>query len=168
MIFIESLPAGTQRLLAIDPGADAGWALFDRRKPIGWTLTECGLLQPLKEDRIRRAAYVVVVEVPQWQRGDTPTRTNDLLKTAFRAGILAEGSGCTCCWVVNPHTWKHSVPKRLHNERTLSRLTPAELDQLELARYGNPERIPGVRVPDGKKHNVIDAIGLGLWAVGRW
>ena len=52
--------------------------------------------------------------------------------------------------LVEPRTWKGQVPKEIHGRRTMSVLTPAE-----------------AALAAGKRHDVLDAIGLGLWKLGR-
>jgi hypothetical protein len=48
------------------------------------------------------------------------------------------------------NVWKGSVPKEIMNRRVLERLTAEELSRLTT-----------------KNHNVLDAVGIGLWALGR-
>ena len=53
-----------------------------------------------------------------------------------------------------PSEWKRQVDKKVHNARVLERLTADE--------------VAAVTWPIGSlRHNVIDAIGLGLWHCGR-
>ena len=145
--------------LAIDPGKSTGWALFRREE-----LSACGLVDPTKGERPPRheGLDVCVVEVPCHQHSDTPSLTNDLFKTAFRAGQLAESTGCRDIVAVSPHAWKGSVPKDLHNERVLKRLTEDERKILYAAC-----RADGKKVSVSLLNNVIDAVGLGLWYLGR-
>src|SRR5574343_186189 len=78
-------------------------------------------------DRVRFPDSIIV-EIPCWQKGDTPSRINDLLITAFRAGETVRDAGETCqsLRIVRPRDWKGSVPKDLHNERVLKALTTEE------------------------------------------
>lgn len=59
-----------------------------------------------------------------------------------------------------PATWKGQVPKEVHHARILARLTSAELADLPPCRVskGNPH---------GYDNNMLDAIGLGLFYLGR-
>ena len=52
---------------------------------------------------------------------------------------------------VFPSAWKGQVPKKIHGERILN-----ELRDFERA-----------AIIDDKNHNTIDAIGIGLWLLGR-
>lgn len=94
----------------------------------------------------------VLIEVPEYQRGRR-VNPNDLITLALRVGriqgrVLAAGGTVE---LVTPSSWKGNVPKRIHNARTLARLTPEER----------------VIVPANARHDVIDAIGIGLWRLGR-
>jgi len=143
-------------VLAIDPGAKTGWALSRDQ-----TIVAAGLVRLDKGDRMRVFADLAEVwcELPCWQRGDTPARINDLFVTARRAGALVV-QACpdidpeTVHWI-SPHLWKHSVDKALHNSRVLKRMT----DQ-EKALIGD--------VPVALVNNVLDAIGLNMYATGRY
>ncbi len=76
---------------------------------------------------------------------------NDIVRLAYLAGVLAPGVE-----TVTPQEWKKQVPKKIHNQRVLSRLNEKE-------RY----LIEDYNCPAHLKHNVIDAVGLGLWKLGR-
>ena len=52
---------------------------------------------------------------------------------------------------VSPAAWKGQVPKRIHGERILKALRREEI----------------LAVVSIENHNTIDAIGLGLWVLGR-
>jgi hypothetical protein len=162
MLEVKKLPPSANRLQSVDPGEAGGWALVERSLKQGpipyfqWDLIDCGLVLFSKGERPPpRSADVCLVEVPQWQ-GDSVDRVNNLLVTACRAGHLAEATGAKWVWYTHPHTWKGSVPKDIHNQRILARLTAQE-------------RILVDRVTCAKSllNNVVDAIGLALWGVRR-
>jgi len=147
------------RLIAFDPGAHtAAWATFD-----GGLLMRCGIEQePLGRALGQRFASIaarVVIELPQvyqqraW-RGDP----NDLIAVAVTVGRIMQTFEGTAgeTSVVLPHTWKGNVPKAIMGERILGRLDHEERSVLER-----------LKLPATIKHNVIDAIGLGLWALAR-
>jgi hypothetical protein len=144
-------------LLAIDPGADAGWARFDdaARPP---RLEACGLNEGAMVAGITRA----VVERPMiYPGGRQKARPADIIKLATRAG---EWGGAVRAWFnvepeyVEPHGWKGSVDKDVHHARVWAKLTGAEQAVVSAAAKG---------VAKGKLHNIIDAVGIGLFAVGR-
>jgi hypothetical protein len=147
-------------LIAIDPGKHhLAWAKF-----LEGRLVACGLAEGepreladvLEEIGARGEA---VIEVPRvypsrrW-RGDP----NDLIDVALTAGVAA-GVLCrlgTKIEYVRPGTWKKNVPKRIHNDRVRSALDDHERLLFETC-----------GVAAFKRHNVLDAIGLGLWRLGR-
>lgn len=140
-------------LLAIDPGLDTGWAVFDDDKK----LIACGLGQPNALD----GAFTrdAVIERPQvysqrLMKGDP----NDLITLAIQVGQYKERLEARGAYVtlVKPHAWKGTMPKDVCNRRVLGRLAAPEMDVLE-----------AIAAPTSKKHNVIDAIGIGLWKLGR-
>jgi hypothetical protein len=59
--------------------------------------------------------------------------------------------------LVEPHKWKGSTPKNIHQPRILKCLDYANTRVLE-------DGLEGVAV--SKQHNVVDAVGLGLWRAG--
>jgi hypothetical protein len=137
-------------LLAIDPGAAAGWALFEGKR-----LAACGL------DIFTHCPLVdrVVIERPHSAKTKAPVR--DVITLAIRAGEwggrLRELLGVEPEYV-EPATWKGSTPKDISHARTWAKLSPDE--RVVLAKAGEG-------VAPSKRHNVVDAVGLALWAVGR-
>ncbi len=135
----------TPHLTAIDPGTDQGWAHFR-----DGVLTACGL----------GSCWFygdVLIELPQVYRG-SKVNPNDLVTLAVKVGELkyhAESTGhvVTLVW---PHDWKGSTPKKIHNNRVIKRLRVDEWAVVERAECS-----------DSKRHNVLDAVGLGLWKLGR-
>lgn len=122
---------------AIDPGEHAGWAMFSDRD-----LVACGPGTP--------DVFVgeVVIECPFiYPRGEADP--NDLIILARRVGRLEERAGKPCV-LVFPRTWKGTIKKAIMTARIRKKLTDTERTLLTK-----------------DDHNVIDAIGLGLWRVGR-
>lgn len=140
-------------LFSIDPGKNEfAWALFDNKK-----LIKCGMCEV---DNIRDLVYgvmidEVVIEVPQiymqrkW-KGDP----NDLIDVAVTAGRVA--GQFSQVEFVRPRIWKGNRPKDIDNNYTLSQLISKELTILNIC-----------GVQKSKRHNVVDAIGIGLWKLGR-
>lgn len=143
-----------QGVLAVDPGTKAvGWAVlsgYPRR------LTSCGFV-PVDVFPDCWYPSELVIEVPQvypqraW-KGDP----NDLIDVALAAGIVIGRVHCTKVRTPRPHQWKGTCPKEIHQRRVLALLDMSERAILE-----------GCGAPKSKLHNVVDAIGLGLWAAGR-
>ena len=133
-------------LVAIDPGKSTGWAAFDAVK----ALYACGHTdgdRPVFPWQ-RGVVETLVIEIPH--TGPSKATVEDLLVLAFRAGLVAGIIGATQTRTVRPQEWKGSVPKRIHHERVKALLWAPELALLA-----------------GHPHDTIDAIGLGLWALGR-
>lgn len=153
-------------ILAFDPGVCTGWAALDSRADVYGRLLACGVIEwegfsfdgPDFADPVQTLA----IEKPQvYRAGRQKGSQADVIDTAFRAGML-------CTWVRAelrrdalyselfpvPHDWKGSTPKEIHNARVLSKLSPEERALLP-------------RLPKGKMHNLVDAIGLAFWMVGR-
>lgn len=152
-------------LIAIDPGRTTGWAIFvdgglrragtrDSKDPnyfredTPWDHMPLGGLLTLD---------CVLVEVPRWYPRDHKD-VNDLIDLAVLVGELkrfyeSQDFKVELVW---PRTWKGNVKKEIMTERILSRLKPDELALVPLR--------PRAKTPD---HNTVDAIGLGLWKLGR-
>lgn len=101
---------------------------------------------------------LIVIERMQWRGVKSKENVADLLLVAELVGEykkLYEMHGLTV-ELVWPTTWKGSVPKGIHQKRILSKLLPGERELIH-------------RHPREKKSNshVVDAIGIGLWKLGR-
>jgi hypothetical protein len=150
-------------LVSIDPAKrSVGWASFEDGE-----LVNCGLV---RADRLLRLCSelerllgnerpdLAIVEIPQVyvqrkQRGDP----NDLVHVAIVAGVVIHLlRHSEEVKLVRPRTWKGTRPKAVCNDLTLSRLNDTERSILD-----------GVDVPASLRHNVIDAVGLGLWELKR-
>ena len=142
--------------LSIDPGTkEMGWALFEDKE-----LSICGLargkswietVQALPKFTIRR----LVIEDQQIYRRST-INAHSLLAVARVVGAVLAYYDFPEFKLVTPAKWKGQLPKEVCNRRTLSKLTESELRQLEIA-----------PCPPSLKHNLIDAVGIGLWATKR-
>ncbi len=138
-------------LLSIDPGTDQGWAWW----PAG-VLTACGLGRepaglPLTHLRI---------ECP-WYRKDSPSDPQDMITLAVKVGRVLErydhpGVDCATYY---PHQWKRNANKKQVEAVVWPALSVAERAVLRAALAG---------VAKGKQHNVIEAVGIGLKALGRY
>ncbi len=98
-------------------------------------------------------SHELIIEMPRiypgsgQQKGDL----NDLLDLAavvgYCEGIFGVGAR------VFPARWKGQVPKKIMSARIMSKLSSTE--QGRIVRVG------------AKDHNTIDAVGIGLWHLGR-
>lgn len=146
-------------LIAIDPGKTTGWAAFLDGKLYAARATEKAELFKLPSSGWSwpSKSHPVIIEMPRWYPHDQKD-TNDLLDLSVLVGEYKrfyESQGCTV-ELVFPRTWKGTVPKPIHNKRVLAALTPDERRLVPLR--------PRAKTPD---HNAVDAIGLGLWKLGR-
>ena len=132
------------RILAIDPGKNQGWAFFENNK-----LTMAGIGRPPSYPCPQR----IVVERPH--PGKSKASTKDLITLSLRAGVTAgklEALTGVVAEFLEPNRWKGgAVPKGVMNERVKSRLLPEELEALG-SKYD---------------HNVLDAVGIGMYVCGR-
>lgn len=147
-------PAKT--LLAIDPGKrKLGWAFFADRR-----LVRCGLSRIDGVDAFGRLAILHSLALPCAETGIVELMSvypgdrakgdpNDLIAVATVGAELA-GRKCDFVRYVSPRDWKGQVPKEIHHERILSRLD-------------EDEKVLVV----GQNHDTKDAVGLGLYALGR-
>jgi hypothetical protein len=140
-------------LVAIDPGENSGIAVFHFSRLVR---CECG--NPDTYPTLRPAPmpgpWFLQIEIPLYSDQTIGKDPQALIKLAINAGRWIEKMHAPIVRTVYPSQWKGQVPKKIHNGRVL-----AKLDQAELS------LIP--KLPETKLHNVIDAIGLGLFALGR-
>ena len=151
------------RLLSIDPGKHfLAYAIFEDSilaDVSGFTAEEPGHMAAMIESRLCILGLdELVIEFPQIypprvQKGDP----NDLLSLAMVVGFVVQTLHKTPhIELVSPKRWKGSVPKMVHNDRIKDRLAEDERSLITQS-----------KVPTGKRHNLIDAVGIGLWRLGR-
>ncbi len=134
-------------MICIDPGVKAcGVAIF-----YNGTLSRA-FYAP--KEKCKLAIWEpMIIEMPRiypgsgQQKGDL----NDLLNLAAVVGYFEGSTGDVKR--VFPSEWKGNVPKPIMTKRILSRLTVEESTRIENA--------------GAKTHNIIDAVGIGLWKLGR-
>lgn len=146
--------------LAIDPGAELGWA----RSEMG-RIKACGLVHVVNDAPCSTLPEcedgVVVIEEPIYrQGGQNRVDPNDLIHLGIKVGRVTEVylSRRNKIEMVTPSTWKGSIPKHIQEERT-----EAELDDTERALL--LQCIKGV--PRTYQHNVWDAVGILIWRLKR-
>lgn len=141
-----------EELIAIDPGNTTGWATFD---PTTGLLHYAGTTSVQSWLAVDERPYsTLVIEIPQvYRASQSKGDPNDLIKVAVQAGQWIERFSCTGAAVrrVLPNEWKGQVPKTVHNKRVLACLTEDEK----------------TRILPSLDHNMVDAIGLGLFHLKR-
>lgn len=98
----------------------------------------------------------IVCEWPQiYQRTENKTKgdPNDMIPLAGIDAALAALEPGAIVTSVLPATWKAQIPKEIMGKRILARLSESERKRIE--DHGT------------KTHNAIDAVGLGLYHLGR-
>lgn len=144
-------------LLAIDPGQTSGWALFTSAR----RLLACGLNDPTKcRWHVPTAFSKVVIERPRIYPGGRTKNPNDVLSVAINAGEWGGRYAFQGCEIeyVEPSKWKGQTKKEIQHARDWAKLGAEEQDIVTAAGKG---------MPASKRHNMLDACGIGLWAVGR-
>lgn len=144
-----------RNIVTIDPAArDFAWAIFHRK-----ILVACGYGKrfgdiPLQEE----LEYAWVLEEPQnYQRFSVAHKDLDRLRrTLSRLEVRIKGRG-ERVKRVRPHKWKRGVPKPIHHRRCWKVLGTAERRLL-------PDE---PRADMAYKHDVHDAVGIGLTELGR-
>lgn len=154
-------------VIAIDPGEDTGWS-----KWIDGALVRCGLSHPKEYAELpflmglSAEVPTLVIELPQDYTSNRATDPNNLISLGYKVGLIAGIFGAYYHLqggklnprLVWPAEWKGQVPKAIHHDRNLPKLRPAEKTVL-LAALDN--------VPKSKRHDVKDAVCLGLWSLKR-
>lgn len=163
-------------LIAIDPGTCAGLAVFRDDVLIhasaqqgGTSVAEiddqaAAIASTIKQMRTGSAGFgkvaEIVIERPQiykgpLQKGDP----NDLTPLALLAGCLFARLGYGDQRWIYPREWKGQLDKDVCAARVQNALS--EVETVVLA-----EGLKKLRKT--LHHNVLDAVGLGLWALGRF
>jgi hypothetical protein len=135
-------------LTSVDPGKWAGRAEWE-----GGRLHDCG-----KWERhwVRYGNELVIEQPRAYPIGKSRARPNDIIQLALTAGQISEHYR-PVTWIP-PHAWKGQVPDEILYDRIRKRLDKREADLLDLVLKG---------IAKGYHHNVLDAIGIGLFHLGR-
>ena len=136
-------------VVAIDPGGNAGIAYFE-----SGLLVKAELMTNPLAPREREAAHKLVIEVPVIYP-DSPVDPATMITLALRAGLIGGLFEPEELIQVDPRGWKGQRPKDVDNRYTMGLLNPIE------------RTIVNTSTSRGKLNNVIDAVGLGLWQLGR-
>ncbi len=140
-------------LLSLDPGSNAGWALFT-----GKILTGCGC-RSMPTDQAKQITRIVI-ERPH--TAQTRARRKDIITLAIRAGELG-GIWSFITGVVpeyvEPGRWKGSASKEITAKRIVKRLNAQEQSIFQAYCKTSAKSL---------QHNALDAIGIGLHTLGRF
>jgi hypothetical protein len=154
--------------LAIDPGTWQGWAIFEDA-----ILMACGVAAPPS----LVVARVIVERQAIYPR--SPVAPESILKLALRAGEaggwygLAQGVKPE---YVLPQEWKGSASKPISHKRIWHRMGPQEQAITGAAAKEICDAHPRCPAHRSAAHSrectdiqgdMLDAIGIGLWAIGR-
>jgi hypothetical protein len=142
-------------IVAFDPGTKAvGVAVFSDEGELLVAYLVRGIGPLDVTSRVNATGKYVFVEYPRvYPAGKGKGDPNDLVEVALVSGGLGARAArldSTVRLVCAPE-WTR-VPKDIQNARTLAALTDSEKSRIEAC-------------PSSLKHNVIDAIGLGLWGL---
>lgn len=154
------------RLLTIDPGLrGCGVATFvdgrverawysrnlelNERGPKAWREMAYAVHKDLK-DRGLLDVHACAIEYPQiYKQAHQLGDQDDIIQVACTAGAVATLVAAHKWIGFLPRQWKGQVPKAVHNMRVLCSLDEEEKKHME-------------PIGAGLRHNVIDAIGIGL------
>lgn len=162
----------SKRYMGIDPGLrGCGIAIFKgpwlerawyqynservERGPKAWADMGRAVNRGLEERGFSTNVDVLCIEYPQvyktrWQKGDQ----DDIIQLAAATGSVSRSLDIANKFGVVPVAWKGNVPKPVHNGRVMKRLTEEEKGLMESC-------------PENLRNNLIDAVGLGLYIIGR-
>ncbi len=146
-------------LLTIDTDTHAsGWAVWSRGE-----LADAGRSRPPRLLEYMGPAVVVIERPRHYPGSKIKARVDDLLDSAIEAGRLAGRyeSGLCAVELITAPNWKGQAPKHVTQARARRALSASELELVE-------ERILRDCKRDKRKaSDVWDAIGIGLWRLGR-
>jgi hypothetical protein len=136
-------------MISVDPGVHgSGLAFWEGNRLIAVTY---------EVPQVAEGRYLehMIIEVPQVYMGSrSKGNPNDLIKLAFEAGRIA----CMAPTheVIKPRTWKGTIKKEVMLRRILTKLDDTELAYLK-----------ALNLPPSKEKECVDAIGIGLYILGR-
>ncbi len=145
---MKRIPQVTDLLICIDPGEWAGYSLWS-----GFRLVGCGRMV---EGETHNASSCVYEKPRVYPMGKSASRPNDIVQLAITAGRLTAHWARDRLYEYAPHEWKGQVPDDILERRILGKLLTEELACLE-----------SLNLPKSRRHNVTDAIGIGLFHLKR-
>lgn len=154
-------------LVSYDPGKTPAWALFETR-----ILVRCARGRPTVY-QLGPNLHAVIEEPMVYPHSPIPP--NDLIPVAIDVGefhgLLRENAleygGPVSFEHVKPRQWKGQVPKPKRYEKwdtyIIHQRILKVLDKDELKVY----LLALATVPEKQRHNIVDAVGIGLHHLGR-
>lgn len=155
------------RLLAVDPGKKHnGWALFEEGELLMLGLTrgrDAYATAKAVRDTVASLGMdvnVLVIESQEIYRGPNRKNPNDMLEVAFASGCLAGMIPHQELVRPLPRVWTKGQKKEIRHARLLdaARSPMTDWEMSAVLNYKAPKTL---------KHNVIDAVALGLYALKR-
>ncbi len=139
----------SRTLLAIDPGEKPGFAWFE-----DGVLTACAFAMLDCEGPDELAIEHPTI-YPQ-----SPVPPNDIIELAITAGRQAEryGNNAAITWY-RPREWKGTRPKNIVDAHIRAVMSQREINTLD--KYC-------ATIPKSYRHNVIEAVGIGLKHLRRF
>lgn len=144
------------------------WISADPAKHSIYTAIWAGpTLCELGTDTAAQGAEFLIIEKPRVYPGPQKADPNDLLEVAWNAGRYAADFRHGKIVTVFPQEWKRQLSKPLCHYRLWKYLStreralfPADTeDRIERGCRGGPY--------SAEVHNWLDAVGIGLWHIGR-
>ena len=139
--------------VTIDPGNDLGWAIWNEDG-----LVECGLGDPRSSQSHKMSSIHDAWIEDQVIYPRSPVPPSDVLtlaKCAHRWAGRYDVLGAAVHFV-EPSRWKGQVPKDISHARAWAKLSSKEREAVNRGCKG---------VAPKKRHNVLDAVAMGLWVV---
>lgn len=146
-------------LVSYDPGKTPAWAEFHTR-----ILMKCRL--GMVPSYVDAYAYEFVGEKPVVYP-HSPIPPNDLIPVAINLGQAMAWAEWGTVTTYEPRQWKGQVPKPKRYEKwdtyIIHQRILKVLDKDELKVY----LLALATVPEKQRHNIVDAVGIGLHHLGR-
>jgi len=133
-------------------GNVGGWAFWKDE-----TLQSCGIYANLIDLTFLGLAQLCVSEKPKYRGRGSNVDPQDMIDLAWDGALAAAYCGRVVL-AVEPNEWKGQLPKHVVETRVRKRLDETETQTLLTG-------LTDVRA--SWQHNVIEAVGLGLWKLGR-
>lgn len=142
-------------ILALDPGECTGFAVFQ-----DGVLRWAGVTTLLETLAFRPDRLVIEIPNAHESKGEKRSKRDPqaIVTLAITCGQWIRHISAPDTVRLFPSVWKGQVPKTAHNARVLACLAPHELQAFHFYTDG---------LAASKLHNVIDAVGLGLFNLGR-